>query len=154
MNLVLKIIFAGFTFLKLKWLVLAYFGHEPHPSFISDFSVNYFKSFDPTNFQIMDKAGLMFTITPSIYNISYQEIVVMVLSAPGNFKQRSKVRQEIRSYQGLDPIFLLGFSNNDTIDKTIKGEALKNNDIVQINVQDGYENLAYKSFAGFLWINR
>ena len=67
------------------------------------------------------------------------------------------VNQNIFIFPELIPIklvFLLGATNVETIQFLLETEAEKNNDILQINVEDSYHTLSYKSLSGFLWIKK
>ena len=67
------------------------------------------------------------------------------------------VNQNIFIFPELIPIklvFLLGATNVETIQFLLETEAEKNDDILQINVEDSYHTLSYKSLSGFLWIKK
>ena len=67
------------------------------------------------------------------------------------------VNQNIFTIPELIPIklvFLLGATNVETIQFLLETEAEKNDDILQINVEDSYHTLSYKSLSGFLWIKK
>ena len=51
-------------------------------------------------------------------------------------------------------VFLLGETNLENIQFLLEAEAEKNDDILQINVEDSYHTLSYKSLSGFLWIKK
>ena len=67
------------------------------------------------------------------------------------------VNQIIFIFPELMPIkvvFLLGETNVENIQFLLETEAEKNEDILQINVEDSYHTLSYKSLSGFLWIKK
>ena len=67
------------------------------------------------------------------------------------------VNQNIFTFPELIPIklvFLLGATNVEKIQFLLETEAEKNDDILQINVEDSYHTLSYKSLSGFLWIKK
>ena len=67
------------------------------------------------------------------------------------------VNQYIFIFPELMPIklvFLLGETNVENIQFLLEAEAEKNDDILQINVEDSYHTLSYKSLSGFLWIKK
>ena len=67
------------------------------------------------------------------------------------------VNQNIFTFTELIPIklvFLLGATNVEKIQFLLETEAEKNDDILQINVEDSYHTLSYKSLSGFLWIKK
>ena len=67
------------------------------------------------------------------------------------------MNQNIFIFPELMPIklvFLLGETNVENIQFLLEAESEKNNDILQINVEDSYHTLSYKSLSGFLWIKK
>ena len=78
--------------------------------------------------QIVDDPKVSFLTTPSICRSKSPDLVVMVLTSPTNFKERSHIRSMIRDFNEnslhqLMPVFLMGISRTgqedaqDTIDK-------------------------------------
>ncbi|RXG55643.1 UDP-GalNAc:beta-1,3-N-acetylgalactosaminyltransferase 2 [Armadillidium vulgare] len=53
----------------------------------------------------------------------------------------------------LRPIFLVGATNNNSLQNEIENEAKTFRDILQINYMDTYRNLTYKIMAGLSWIS-
>ena len=51
-------------------------------------------------------------------------------------------------------IFLLGLPNDTETKILLKNEAEENDDILQINVEDSYHTLSYKSLSGFIWVQK
>ena len=90
-------LFYGFVYLKIKWLLNAYFSPDGHIEHTSFGPVNY-SSFlnDPelTEFPLMDRISVRFELQPTKCNHS---MIVLVLSAPANDKQRNILRREINS---------------------------------------------------------
>ena len=90
-----NVLLLGFISLKMKWLLSAFLANEDSIECLKTFSVNYsdFLS-DPNNieFPLMDKPSIHFKLQPLSYNFS---MIVLVLSAPQNIKQRNKLRKEI-----------------------------------------------------------
>ena len=88
-----------------------------------------------------------------------------ILSSPGNFNRRKSIRNELQnfithvkritSYKTLklaSQTFVIGNSDNTTINSMLKNEIDKLGDILLLSVQDSYRNLPAKSIGYFTWI--
>ncbi|CAL8083370.1 unnamed protein product [Orchesella dallaii] len=86
------------------------------------------------------------------------QILIMVTSAPNNSLSRNAIRDTwgSRNYiwpKGVRLAFVLGRTNNETIQKRVTKEAEEFQDIVQEDFLDTYHNLTLKSMAMLKWIN-
>ena len=91
-----------------------------------------------------------FTILCEPSNFGNKSIVAMILSAPGNVEKRQKTRSQLRSLQTkIDWVFVIGGTSAN-----ITKESQQYQDLMQISIEDKYENLAYKTLATFLWLHR
>lgn len=85
-------------------------------------------------------------------------IIAFVCSSPVNLKKRNLIRQTwakkslFEKY--LRVVFLLGDSQNKTINKEIQNEFELYSDIVQENFKDSYANLTLKTLMGFKWVSK
>ncbi|KAL7643541.1 UNVERIFIED_CONTAM: hypothetical protein RMT77_005523 [Armadillidium vulgare] len=70
-----------------------------------------------------------------------------------NFIRKSWGSSDLYLYTKLRPIFLLGTTNNNSLQEGIEKEAKIFKDILQINYMDTYRNLTFKSMAGLSWIS-
>ena len=102
-----KCLFYCFVFLKIKWLLIAYFSPDRHIEH-SNFGLFNYNSFltDPEliEFPLMDRVSVRFELQPKKCNHS---MIVLVLSAPANIKQRNILRREIKFINNGE--FLTGF---------------------------------------------
>ena len=91
-----KCLFYCFVFLKIKWLLIAYFSPDRYIEH-SNFGLFNYNSFltDPEliEFPLMDRVSVRFELQPKKCNHS---MIVLVLSAPANIKQRNILRREIK----------------------------------------------------------
>ncbi|XP_045188019.2 lactosylceramide 1,3-N-acetyl-beta-D-glucosaminyltransferase-like [Mercenaria mercenaria] len=84
-------------------------------------------------------------------------LLILVLSATTNFKKRQTLRQTwaneslYTSYGTLKVLFLLGITENATVQKNIDKEFKIYGDMVQGSFIDSYHNLTHKSTMGFKW---
>lgn len=83
-------------------------------------------------------------------------MLVLVLSAPANFKQREQTRAQNWAPHNLHRgkiqiVFLLGRVKDQHLQDELEKENSEWGDILQFSVEDGYHNLPYKTIAGFLW---
>jgi uncharacterized protein (DUF362 family) len=75
------------------------------------------------------------------------------VTAPGNFERRLLIRQTWANikYSYIKAVFVMGDSQNKTINDLILKESQKFNDIIQEDFHDNYENLTLKSVMVFKW---
>ena len=82
-------------------------------------------------------------------------LLMLVISAPGNFKMRQVARNTwmtVKSYKNMiiTHMFLVGYQSNAD-SATLKKESLIYGDIVQEDFVDSYRNLTLKSIMGLKW---
>ena len=100
-------------------------------------------------------------------NTSSNQILVsfFILSSPGNFDRRRSIRNELENFIVHDKrtitsptfklatqTFVIGNSDNVTINSRLKNEMDEFDDILLLSVQDSYRNLPIKSVGSFTWI--
>ncbi|XP_021950492.1 beta-1,3-galactosyltransferase 1 isoform X2 [Folsomia candida] len=86
------------------------------------------------------------------------KLLIMVASAPKNIVARNVIRETWGSKQvlwekGCRLLFMLGRSDNATVDELIAEESTKYDDIVMEDFRDTYHNLTLKSVAMLKWVN-
>ncbi|XP_076180987.1 beta-1,3-galactosyltransferase 1 isoform X1 [Ptiloglossa arizonensis] len=87
-------------------------------------------------------------------------LLIFICSAVENFKARAAIRNTWANRNNLDSIynstvkvaFLLGQSDNDTLNNVIAEESHQFNDIIQEKFDDTYNNLTLKSVMMLKWI--
>ena len=97
---------------------------------------------------IIDNDQVQFSMLPR--SRCWGELVLMVLSAPGNVIKRDGMRERTRRMEDVQLIFLLGTA--EKYQTQLEAEQRVHDDIVQATVPDSYDTLSYKSLFGFLWI--
>lgn len=82
-------------------------------------------------------------------------LMVVVCGAPGNYKQRTTIRETwgsvVHSDKSVRLVFLMGKTIDEKISKQISDESHKYRDIVQEDFIDSYKNLSIKSAAMLRW---
>jgi hypothetical protein len=86
-------------------------------------------------------------------------LLALVMTLPSDFKKRSLIRHTWASTpmsnqnnkSQMRTIFLLGISNNNTINEQIKLEYNQYRDVIQQNFTDSYHNLTLKTILGLQW---
>ena len=83
--------------------------------------------------------------------------VIYVESAPENFFKRAQIREtwgyrDILKHVTGRVVFLLGFTEDDVIQKAIVKESEKYGDVVQMDFVDSYMNLTIKSVMALKWV--
>ncbi|XP_031844442.1 beta-1,3-galactosyltransferase 1 [Nomia melanderi] len=87
-------------------------------------------------------------------------LLIVICSAVGNLKARTAIRNTWANKSALDNVynstvkvtFLLGQSDNDTLNNIIAEESQQYNDIIQEKFYDTYNNLTLKSVMMLKWI--
>ncbi|XP_076242380.1 beta-1,3-galactosyltransferase 1 isoform X2 [Calliopsis andreniformis] len=87
-------------------------------------------------------------------------LLIVICSSVTNFKARAAIRDTWANKNNLDSIynstvkvaFLLGQSDNDTLNNIIAEESHQYNDIVQEKFYDTYNNLTLKSVMMLKWV--
>jgi hypothetical protein len=84
---------------------------------------------------------------------SDDSLLVYILSKVNNFERRQAIRRTWANKEQYEQlyrtcfVFLVGLGNNSTI----LSEALTYGDIVQLNINESYQNIVYKEVAGLKW---
>ncbi|XP_046460823.1 lactosylceramide 1,3-N-acetyl-beta-D-glucosaminyltransferase A-like [Daphnia pulex] len=97
-------------------------------------------------------------------NTNQRTLFVAVISAPNNFEKRATIRSTWPSHlknqsninRQLDVVgfgFIVGLTNNKTVQQKLTEESAKHNDILQVNVHDKYRNLSVKAAGLLNWLN-
>ncbi|KZC15168.1 Beta-1,3-galactosyltransferase 1 [Dufourea novaeangliae] len=100
---------------------------------------------------VLDPIGIC---SPSPY------LLIVICSAVANFKARAAIRDTWANKSNLDNIynstvkiaFLLGQSDNDTLNNIVAEESHQYNDIIQEKFHDTYNNLTLKSVMILKWV--
>lgn len=84
-------------------------------------------------------------------------LLAFVHSAPSNFNKRNVIRETWASPKTLlrlnvKVVFIIGLSNDSSIEALLDKEHARHADLVQGNFVDTYKNLTYKHLAGFKWV--
>ncbi|XP_064626745.1 beta-1,3-galactosyltransferase 5-like [Lineus longissimus] len=83
-------------------------------------------------------------------------LLILVTSAPQNYQKRRAIRETWAVKRGeyadsWQHLFLIGRTDNATLDKEIVFESQKYGDILLGNYTDTYRNLTVKVLSGFMW---
>ncbi|KAG0720271.1 Beta-1,3-galactosyltransferase 5 [Chionoecetes opilio] len=94
---------------------------------------------------------------PSVCNGSDPFVLAMVITAVENFQQRDRVRTtwakpEFFQYTGLKAVFVVGATNNETLQESLDEEIDAYEDIIQSDFIDTYRNLSYKTVSLLSWV--
>ncbi|CAG2241936.1 B3GALT1 [Mytilus edulis] len=86
-------------------------------------------------------------------------LLVLVYSATYKFDGRQLIRNTFGSISHFDNriieyVFVLGQTNNDTLQGDIEKESVIYRDIIQGNFIDSYKNLTYKRVFSLFWVNK
>ncbi|CAC5362046.1 B3GALT1 [Mytilus coruscus] len=86
-------------------------------------------------------------------------MLVLVYSATYKFYGRQLIRNTFGSIshfanRDIEYVFVLGQTNNDTLQAKIEKESVRYRDIIQGNFIDSYKNLTYKRVFSLFWLNR
>lgn len=84
------------------------------------------------------------------------QILFLVKTALWNFERRLAIRQTWGSEEQFSnglirTVFLIGKSQNHTLQTKVDEEDAKYEDIVQFNYMDTYNNLTLKTISGLKW---
>lgn len=113
----------------------------------------------------------IYTFTPGIvnrYNYKYtinvklnmfpngrnKTLIALVTSGSGNFERRMAIRKTWANnelFPGLETVFIIGKSVNDTVNAKLINESKMYGDIVQEDYMDTYWNLTIKTVAAMKW---
>jgi hypothetical protein len=84
-------------------------------------------------------------------------LLVYILSKADHIDRRQAIRRtwaKRSEYYQLAKtcfVFLIGLTNNSTLNKELQFEVLNNRDMVQFNVNETYQNIIYKEVGGLKW---
>ncbi|XP_015610487.1 beta-1,3-galactosyltransferase 1 isoform X2 [Cephus cinctus] len=100
-------------------------------------------------------------LSPTSICASPPYLLIVICSAVANQKARESIRNTWANKQHLDSLynstvriaFLLGESDNDTLNSSIEEESQQYGDIIQEKFQDTYNNLTLKSVMMLKWVN-
>ena len=84
-------------------------------------------------------------------------VTILVISAPDHFKQREAIRNSWGKTKDNKEVvfsFLVGLSDNTTLDKDVADESAKNGDVIVNNIGDSYQNLSLKTISAFVWFRQ
>ncbi|CAC5359355.1 B3GALT1 [Mytilus coruscus] len=86
-------------------------------------------------------------------------LLVLVYSATYKFDGRQIIRNTFGSIshfanRDIEYVFVLGQTNNDTLQGQIEKESVRYRDIIQGNFIDSYRNLTYKRVFSLFWVNK
>lgn len=151
-------IIAWWLVLKAAMLYLAYLNWEDVPLPLKTFQVSYdqwLQEASNVTFPIMDEKTVQFLQLPPECDKDTL-MVVMVLSAPKHFNARVRIRDELKHFKmtHVRTAFLLGRTNDGSVQDEVVKECGIFHDIVQISVEEGYNKLSYKTISGFLWTRK
>ncbi|XP_071152427.1 beta-1,3-galactosyltransferase 5-like [Mytilus edulis] len=84
-------------------------------------------------------------------------LLIFIHMAPGNFVGRTLIRSTfgtISSFQNknIEHVFVLGKTENETLQQDIEQESKRYTDIIQGNFIDSYRNLTYKLVFSLFWV--
>jgi hypothetical protein len=113
---------------------------------------------------INDVTSFQYPITiSSCGNPPKPDVFIAVISAPENFKQRTKIRQSWKNQINLvlkkgllgriHFAFVLGRAETNLTQQRIEEENTSNNDIIQIEMLDFYRNLPLKMARLLNWVH-
>jgi len=114
---------------------------------------------DLKNVKVLKEPGW---IEKSIKNDEKIFLSIFSLSAPQNFEDRQNLRTEIENFRtnsadkivgSIQLTFLLGLPSDRDLQSWIDIESDLFGDILQISVEDSYQNLSYKTLGAYQWIH-
>jgi len=123
-----------------------------------DSVMNYNSHFTPHITKDLYKAGYMIANSDVCDDIHENVLVtILVISAPDHFKQREAIRNSWGNTKDNKEVvfsFLVGLSDNSTVDKAVANESIKNGDVIVNNIDDLYQNLSLKTISAFNWLKQ
>ncbi|VDI30933.1 beta-1,3-galactosyltransferase 1 [Mytilus galloprovincialis] len=86
-------------------------------------------------------------------------ILVLIYSASYKFDGRQVIRNTFGSISNfanrdIEYVFVLGQTNNDTLQDQIEKENVRYKDMIQGNFIDSYKNLTFKRVFSLFWVNK
>ncbi|KAI9563442.1 hypothetical protein GHT06_010905 [Daphnia sinensis] len=109
---------------------------------------------------VINDVRFQYSINPSVHRCEKVNLFIIVISAPGNFVHRKLVRRTWGSHlngskHGEQPTakfaFLIGSTNDTTVQNNIRAESIINKDLIQVDLMDSYMNLTLKTVAMLYW---
>lgn len=87
------------------------------------------------------------------------QVLITVPSSPENENIRNTIRSTWLSTvqnntSNIRYVFVLGYSQNGSVNAKVKKESIFQKDIVQFSFLDMYDNLTYKSIMGYKWATK
>ncbi|XP_038047185.1 beta-1,3-galactosyltransferase 1-like [Patiria miniata] len=84
-------------------------------------------------------------------------LLILVKSAPGDVYDRQQIRRTWGGTQTVSgrltsTLFLLGLNRDPELNRSVREESERYNDIVQENFLDAYQNLTIKNIMGMKWV--
>jgi len=123
-----------------------------------DSVMNYNSHFIPHITKDLYKPGYRITNSDVCDDIHENVLVtILVISAPDHFKQREAIRNSWGKTKDNKEVvfsFLVGLSDNTTLDKDVADESAKNGDVIVNNIDDSYQNLSLKTISAFVWFKQ
>ena len=120
--------------------------------------MNYNTHFTPHITKDLYKPGYLITNSDVCEDIHENVLVtILVISAPDHFKQREAIRNswgKTKDNKEVVLSFLVGLSDNTTVDKAVADESAKNGDVIVNNINDSYQNLSLKTISAFAWFKQ
>ena len=123
-----------------------------------DSVMKYNSHFTPHVTKDLYKPGYLITNSDVCEDIHENVLVtILVISAPDHFKQREAIRNswgKTKDNKEVVLSFLVGLSDNTTVDKAVADESAKNGDVIVNNINDSYQNLSLKTISAFAWFTQ
>ncbi|XP_057376831.1 beta-1,3-galactosyltransferase 9-like [Daphnia carinata] len=109
---------------------------------------------------VINDVRFQYSIKPSVYRCEKVNLFIIVISAPGNFVHRKLVRRtwgahlngsNHRQQPTSKFAFLIGLTNDTTVQNAIRNESIMHEDLIQVDLMDSYMNLTLKTVAMLHW---
>ncbi|KAK4026470.1 hypothetical protein OUZ56_015466 [Daphnia magna] len=109
---------------------------------------------------VINVVGFQYSINPSVHRCEKVNLFIIVISAPGNFVHRKLVRRtwgshlnrgNHREQSSTQFAFLIGLTNDTTVQNAIRNESIIHEDLIQVDLMDSYMNLTLKTVAMLHW---
>lgn len=121
-------------------------GNLTQPS--QPYSLNELPSDDKST--LIDIKDFKFTINHNLCNKTQPLLLLLIHSAPGNFRKRKVVR-ETWGQETSDLILLFFVGSSEKYKKALEDENRKYKDLIQGNFLDAYRNMTYKHVMALKW---
>lgn len=113
-----------------------------------------------TSLKFENKEHISYLDSSTICNKNEHSLFLFlaVPSTTGNFRQRMAIRNSwgsvVKEDNSLQMMFFLGKTTNEEIKDTIAKEKKKYMDIIEVDIEENYENLAKKSISILQWVHK